>query len=145
MKTLSVRAPFWWYILHGGKTVENRKVLTHYRGPLLIHASRFFEEDVIAQDTHSARKIRLALEYPSRAELHAARGMIVGQVDVVDCVGQSDSPWFTGPYGLVLRNSVAFAKPVFAVGQLGYFEVPDDLVREARRAAPAELMGGLFA
>ena len=33
------------------------------------------------------------------------RGGIVGEVEIVDCVSHSESPWFFGPYGFVLRNS----------------------------------------
>jgi hypothetical protein len=31
------------------------------------------------------------------------RDQIVGQVELVDCVSEHSSPWFTGPFGFVLR------------------------------------------
>lgn len=43
------------------------------------------------------------------------------------------SPWFAGPVGLVLHK----AKPcnlIPCLGALGFFDVPDDLVREALAA-----------
>jgi hypothetical protein len=43
---------------------------------------------------------------------------------------------FFGRYGFQLRNPVAFAEPIPFKGALGFFEVPDDLVRPAL-AAPA--------
>ena len=33
------------------------------------------------------------------------------------------SPWFEGPFGLVLANPVAYDKPIPYKGQLGFFEV----------------------
>ena len=41
MKALSVRAPWWWAILHG-KPVENRDWQTNYRGEVLLHASKWW-------------------------------------------------------------------------------------------------------
>lgn len=34
----------------------------------------------------------------------AKRGGIIGTAEIVDCVEHFDSPWFFGPYGLVLHN-----------------------------------------
>ena len=41
-------------------------------------------------------------ELPFKAEFHM--GGIVGSVEIVDCVTESDSKWFSGKYGFVLRN-----------------------------------------
>ena len=41
MKVLSVRQPWAWAIIHGGKDVENRNWYTSFRGTLAIHAERF--------------------------------------------------------------------------------------------------------
>ena len=54
---------------------------------------------------------------------HLERGGIVGSVEIVDCVAVSDSPWFFGRFGFVLRDP----KPLPFVpwkGQLGFFDVP---------------------
>lgn len=50
---------------------------------------------------------------PSVAELQAASGRILGVADVVDCVTESTSPWFKGPYGLVLGRVMALP-PAYA-------------------------------
>ena len=53
------------------------------------------------------------------------RGGIIGSVEIVDCVTESESPWFFGRYGYVLRDP----RPLpFAPwrGQLGFFDVPMD-------------------
>jgi hypothetical protein len=54
-------------------------------------------------------------------ELRNLGGHIVGQVDIVNCVTESDSTWFQGKYGFVLRNPVAFDKPWPCKGALGLF------------------------
>jgi hypothetical protein len=60
------------------------------------------------------------------------RGGIVGSADLVDCVTESDSPWFFGPYGFVLAN----VRPMPFLpykGRLGFFNVDET---PAARAVP---------
>lgn len=50
------------------------------------------------------------------------RGGVVGEAELVDCVRESESPWFVGEYGFVLRN----VKPLPftpCAGALGFFRV----------------------
>jgi hypothetical protein len=61
-------------------------------------------------------------------------GAIIGIVDVVDCVTQHPSPWFCGPNGLVLRDPVKFVEPFAFKGQLGLFDVPDELAKQIMSA-----------
>ena len=42
---LTIRQPWAWAIIYGGKDVENRSWLTKHRGPLLVHAGSAFEPD----------------------------------------------------------------------------------------------------
>jgi hypothetical protein len=51
-------------------------------------------------------------------------GAIIGEVDIIDCVTESKSPWFVGPYGFTLANPVLYDKPIPCRGMLGFFE-PD--------------------
>lgn len=130
MKCLSIRSPWWAWILHGGKDIENRKWKTAYRGPVLIHASKFWEHATV----YACMKDALAMAgNPNPDGLHSMldimemkklRGHVVGVVDIVDCVDKSDSPWFVGKHGLVLRNPRPFKTPVPVVGRLGLFDVP---------------------
>ena len=49
------------------------------------------------------------------------RGGIIGTAEIVDCVEASDSPWFFGRYGFVLRS----VKPIGFIpvkGALGFFD-----------------------
>ncbi|MNQ62267.1 ASCH domain protein [compost metagenome] len=40
MKALSIRQPWAWLIIHGGKDVENRSWHTKHRGRFLVHAAK---------------------------------------------------------------------------------------------------------
>jgi hypothetical protein len=53
-KAISVRAPWWWFILHGGKTHENRDWYTSFRGSVLLHASKWWNQSEVEEDTENA-------------------------------------------------------------------------------------------
>lgn len=122
MKALSIRQPWAFSILHGGKPVENREWPTRYRGPLLIHAGKGMTRDEVDAWTLFLDYEDLAgpwLEGKTIGDLD--RGGIVGICDLVDCVSAHPSPWFTGPYGFVLAN----VRPLDFIpckGMLGLFE-----------------------
>jgi hypothetical protein len=128
VRAISIRAPWWWFILYAGKDIENRDWYTGYRGPVLVHASKWFGKQEVYDDFQGAREAMISptLELPSvtLGEMRGFGGQIVGQVEIVDCVRQSDSPWFFGKFGFVLRNPVAFKKPYPVKGALGFFDVP---------------------
>ena len=121
VKAISIRQPWAWLILHAGKDIENRTWRTHFRGRVLIHASQGMtrnEFDEAMDWIAVGSEIPLDFHEPDFAELQ--RGGIVGEVEIVDCVNHSDSPWFQGPYGFALRNP----KPLPFVpckGALGFF------------------------
>lgn len=126
MKALSIRAPWWWAILHAGKNIENRSWRTDYRGPILIHASKWWGAREINNDLafvleRSSKKVMR----PDLYDMRALGGHIVGLAKIVGCVRSSSSPWFFGPYGLVLADIVPLAEPYPAKGALGLFDVHD--------------------
>ena len=60
------------------------------------------------------------IDFPSREEFQT--GGIVGSVEIVECVNNSSSLWFVGPYGFVLKNAQnTLFKPM--KGRLGFFDV----------------------
>lgn len=121
MKALSIRQPWAWLILHAGKDIENRTWFTNLRGKFLIHASAGMTKHEYEEARLCAIRICPAI-VPSMRMLE--RGGIVGEVEIVACVSASQSPWFFGPWGFVLRN----AKPLpFRpyTGTLGFFEVKE--------------------
>lgn len=49
-------------------------------------------------------------------------GGIVGIAEIVGCVTESESPWFFGEYGFLIRNAQPL--PFYPCrGQLGFFDV----------------------
>ncbi len=116
MKALSVRQPWAWLIVQGFKDVENRTWDTNFRGRVQIHAGKVPDpgwfprlEEIIAE-----RGIIL----PENLAL----GALVGEVEIIDCVTESDSPWFVGPYGFQLARPQAYDIPIRLRGMLGFFE-----------------------
>ncbi len=122
MKALSIRQPWASLILRQGKDIENRDWSTKYRGRILIHAAkgctyREFEDALCFARKALGRTI-------SADQKTIQRGGIIGSVEIVDCVSASESPWFMGKYGFVLRDP----RPLPFIpwkGQLGFFDVPD--------------------
>ena len=108
MKALSIRQPWAYHILYDGKDIENRSWATKFRGTILIHAGKKPDFPV--------------LHWPECVSVPDAHmGGIVGMVDIVDCVTESDSRWFEGKFGFVLRNPRPL--PFLPMnGQLGFFE-----------------------
>lgn len=123
MKALSIKQPWAWMIIHGGKDVENRTWNTQFRGRFLVHASAACTRDYWAQAVSFALErglIKRPAEIPPINEL--LRGGIIGSVEMTDCVIASDSPWYMGDKGFLLRD----AKPTAFTpmkGRLGFFEV----------------------
>lgn len=118
-RALSIRQPWAWAILNAGKDVENRPRRFHYRGPICIHASKSTRR----QDAVDFMGFYLNRHLPdNRPDMPGAydRGGIIGTADIVDCVDHSDSPWFIGPFGLVLRN-VRPVPFIYVRGALGLF------------------------
>jgi hypothetical protein len=130
MKALSVRQPWAHFIVRGFKPVENRQWWTQYRGPLLIHAAKgmtkFEYEDCMKLAAAIARQAQTAILLPSFDELE--RGGVVGRVDLLDCVTDHDSLWFAGKFGFVMQNPAPLPFLPYK-GQLGFSDVPDELVK----------------
>jgi hypothetical protein len=134
MKAISVRAPWWWAILHG-KPVENRDWYTGVRGRVALHAGKFWKIGEISDDwddvKYMAEKDGIMLPRVGKDEteaMRAAGGCIVGTVEIIDCVRQHPSAFFVGEYGFVLRNPVMLPKPIPFRGALGFFNVPDECI-----------------
>jgi len=127
MKALSIRQPWAWLILNAGKDIENRDWCTWFRGCVLIHASKGMTRAEYEEALHTAHMVSRSrpfisgLKLPEFSDLH--RGGIVGWAEITDCVVKSDSPWFFGRYGFVLRNPRQLTFMPYK-GALGLFDVP---------------------
>lgn len=125
MLTLSIRQPWAWLIINGGKNVENRDWPTKVRGRVLVHASKGCTKAEWRDAWEFVKKIDPYVWGKGKREIQPGtieRGGIIGSVEIVDCVEQSESPWFFGRYGFVLRDP----KPIpfqSCNGKLGFFKV----------------------
>jgi len=119
LKALSINQPWAWAIVYAGKDIENRVWKTNFRGDFFIHAGKKFDNNGmgwIADHFPELDIDRVA------NEVGFQMGGIIGQARIVDCVQESDSPWFFGPYGFVLEN----VEPVEfypCKGMLNFFKV----------------------
>lgn len=118
---LSVRQPWAWAIIYGGKDIENRswQAVNHglrQRGRIAIHAAK----GMTRYEYGDARDFMAHIGVVCPPPIELMRGGIIGAVDVVDVVSDSNSPWFFGPRGLVLRDPVA-CDFIPSAGALGYF------------------------
>lgn len=142
MRILTVRQPWAWAIIHGGKDVENRvrNIAGTYRGPIAIHAG--MREDTSARQHPEI--IRLAADqwWTDPASLLTGRrdqfGTIIGVVDLFGVHEERDcwtamaardgttheehcSAWAEAGdvFHLVLANPRPIADPILFTGALG--------------------------
>lgn len=118
---LSVRQPWAWAIIHAGKDIENRswQAVNHglkTRRRIAIHAAKGLTRDEYEGTAEFMASI--GVDCPAACDL--LRGGIIGSVDVIDVVTESESRWFFGPRGLVLGNPQP-CELIPAIGALGYF------------------------
>ncbi|QLG96669.1 ASCH domain-containing protein (plasmid) [Pseudomonas yamanorum] len=120
MKTLSIRQPWAWLIVHGGKDIENRSWLTKYRGRFLVHAGSGMTKKEYAFAAEYAK--RLGVIVPPANEL--LRGGVIGSVELIDCLASHESRWYMScNKALVLCDPRPI--PFFSVpGRLGFFDIP---------------------
>jgi hypothetical protein len=123
VKALSIRQPWAWLIAHGHKDVENRTWKTEFRGPFLIHAGATMTRADYEACVIFIADMRTSWRLPAYDILRAQCGGIVGQAEIVDCVTASESPWFVGEFGFVLRGAAPLPfQPL--KGALGFFHTP---------------------
>jgi hypothetical protein len=120
MKALSIRQPWAWLIIHGGKDIENRSWHTKFRGRFLVHASKTMTSNEFTQALLFCSERGLPM--PDRDDMQ--RGGIIGSVELVDSVEHSTSPWYMGDKGFVLRDPVALPFQPYK-GRLQFFEVTE--------------------
>lgn len=117
---LSIQQPWAWLIVNGYKDVENRTWLSHLRGWIGIHAGQKFDKQGESWVKDEFPDITLPAEYPCG---------LVGRAQLIDCIQESKSPWFFGPYGFLLQNAEPFLAPIPCKGKLGFFK-PDCRIPE---------------
>ena len=120
MIALSILQPWAWLIANGHKDIENRTWSTPRRGRFLVHAGKKWGPEQRA-DLAWVREQVPHIELPAEFE----RGGIVGEASIVDCVSESNSPWFFGPRGFLLADARPLPFQPYR-GQLGWFHVAQE-------------------
>ena len=128
MKALSIRQPWAWLIVNGYKDVENRTwdCPSTFTLPqrIYVHTGAALVEKQAIADVLRV----LNFEQSETFMLGLGEmvfGAIVGEVTVNAWTDgwAAGSPWFEGPYGLILCNPIAYTKPIPYKGRLRLFEV----------------------
>jgi hypothetical protein len=140
---ISVRQPYAWAIIHGGKNVENRSqgavrhMCFHNVDRIAIHASKGMTRE--EYEDASGFMARLGVTCPPAADL--LRGGIIGTVGIVGIVKEHESPWFFGPRGIVVKDPIP-CEFVAGAGALGLFNWPHGLAAHGEPDPPAKWMTG---
>jgi len=129
LKAITVKPVWAWAIIYAGKNIENRSWRTHIRGSVAIHASKN-----LTRSEYEESKKRLPRRWRKKLPAYEdlPRGVIIGAVELVDCVTESKSPWFEGDYGFVLKNQRPI-KPIPCTGALGFWNLPPGIERKIKK------------
>lgn len=103
-KAISIRQPWAFAIIHGGKDIENRTWNTKFTGPICVHAGAGHKKadwDLFRSWVRSKPEL-LAWQFITPDDMKT--GGIVGTVNIDGCCWISESPWFMGPVGFQLSN-----------------------------------------
>uniref|UniRef100_A0A6M3KMY5 Putative ASCH domain-containing protein n=1 Tax=viral metagenome TaxID=1070528 RepID=A0A6M3KMY5_9ZZZZ len=143
MKALSIKQPWAWLICAGYKDIENRNWKIGRKsqhGPyssyhqanftvglpcrIYVHAGKSVDNQGAIWLWEHKERLGIQGCMPQWTELcNTWKGSaIIGEVDIVDCVTESQSQWFVGKYGFVLANPLLYEKPIPCRGMLGFFE-----------------------
>jgi hypothetical protein len=152
MKALTLKQPWAWAVVHGGKWIENRTwrpPAAIIGEPFAIHAGlKKPDEEDVADAVKCAR-------VPRPHELQ--RGCIVALATITGFVEVDDdgeivaftgegreaaalarravrSPWFSGPIGMYVSDVRPLSNPIPCTGALGFWTVPADLEPRVRAA-----------
>ena len=158
---LTIRQPWCWAIVHGGKPVENRSWHTAYRGPLWLHAGARSRWDPDGAENLLVRQAwhRYLNEHVpgwpglpfSDVELNRKTtlmpfGAVSALAQVTDCHHATacpryrpDAPWplcspwsARGQFHIELAKVRPLAEPVPCRGALGLWRLPDDVEKLVR-------------
>jgi hypothetical protein len=137
MKALSILQPWAYLIASGKKDIENRswkpaQAMIGQR--IAIHASKKLSMDefesanlVIREVNHFGSASLSKMVYKDLSLPENITGSVIGTAVIDRVVTESDSRWFFGEYGIILRDSVLLEKPIPCKGALGFwnFEMPE--------------------
>jgi hypothetical protein len=132
MKAITLRQPWAWAIMNAGKDIENRNWRTNFRGRVAIHAAVGMTHDEYEKAYGYIRNVNRRIKIPAYEDLE--RGAIIGTVEIVDCVQDSDSRWFMGKYGFVLASPKRLPEPIPCKGALSFWNIPQNIESRIKKA-----------
>jgi len=155
MKVISILQPWATLVVIGAKKIETRSWDTKFRGPLLIHASKRWDNrlynsilDIGAEYVLEKAGYKLTKIKNGKIFTNLPLGAVIGKVDVFGCM-PSDTllhnmdlekrecraaefeerfgDYSPGRYGWLLSDAVEFANPIPAKGALSIwnYDLPD--------------------
>lgn len=138
-KALTIWQPYANLIAIGAKTIETRGWGTRYRGPVLIHAAKRWNEDLVDVCKNAMDVLRndefTALpgsEHIGKLPWGETLGKVLCIADLVDSVEMTEGPggldqvfgWFgPGRFGWRFENVRPFDPPFALTGKQGLWEV----------------------
>lgn len=112
------------------KDIENRVWPTSYRGELLIHAGK--SKKSIAESREFCNC--MGITFPSDMSLMSF-GAILGIVELVGCVRDSNSPWaMPDQYHWQIANPRLFLEPIACNGALSLWTLSDEVLQQVEAA-----------
>jgi len=136
LRALTLRQPWAASVFLAGKDMENRLWPARVRGTIAIHVSK---EQPAGSFAAGARFIHSVLRAQGKTRIRfndeksLPKGSIIGVVDIVDCVTDSESPWFEGPLGFKLANPRILSRPIPASGRRRFWKVSKAVELRIRR------------
>jgi hypothetical protein len=131
MKVLTIKNPWAWLIIYGGKDIENRARKTNYRGRFAIHASlRSDEGAYLLEPDDPVMKAAFEAVRDRCAEIESTNGKIIGVAEIYNCTYPAltnialSTPWAEpdASWHYWLKNAVPLAEPIPARGMLGFWD-----------------------
>jgi hypothetical protein len=134
LSVLVIRQPWAWLVVNGLKDTENRNWKCKHRGPLLIQSSQKRPSAADYDEAAEYARDRGVKKLPAREALEC--GGIVGIVNLIDCVGESDSVWYEdGCFAWVLEDATPLPF-VPCKGKLLVYPAPREIVEAVRPHIP---------
>lgn len=130
LRALSIKQYWLHAILNFGKEIENRT----WKPPQWVVGQRIALHASKTVDPGSAAAIKRIAKLSSKKmlEIDAPFGAILATARVEDFVTQSNSRWFAGPYGWILKDVYVLKEPYPCKGALRLWDVPQEIAREIR-------------
>lgn len=127
MKTITIKNPWANLICKGIKDIENRTWKTKYRGKILIHSAQTIDKNFRCMNLMFTPEQWKSLSVKEQQTMVCGifdSSAIIGEVEIVDCVTDSNSVWaLPNNYHWILKNPVMYDKPILNVkGKLSLWD-----------------------